>query len=305
MKWPLLIAGFLLVFSSCETEEQYPIAGTSFTQDKDFNAYWFRGKAEVNTYRLKQARYGEMRDGYTALIFVTEDYSLSRHLKVNKPEKAGDDKISILKLNTDKKFNTGIYQYAMMQSVFTPVNLEEHPHSLRATTSSQEWCGHSFSLLDLQKGKYAISLHSYFESEGDRKWSVKLALLEDEIWTRLRIAPGSLPEGEVDVIPGAIAARFSHRPQAVEKAEANWEKSEIEWTYRLRYNTFTRSLSIRIEPDFPHRILGWEETYISGSGDEAMEMTSIATLHDSLFTPYWKQHTNEDEYLRGELGLEW
>ncbi|MDP7238046.1 MAG: hypothetical protein QGI34_15090, partial [Candidatus Latescibacteria bacterium] len=40
-----------------------------------FGDYWYQGKAEITSYTLKQARYGEIHDGHVVLIFVTEDFS--------------------------------------------------------------------------------------------------------------------------------------------------------------------------------------------------------------------------------------
>ena len=36
---------------------------------EEFNAYWYAGKAEITSYSLQQARYGELRDGHAVLIF--------------------------------------------------------------------------------------------------------------------------------------------------------------------------------------------------------------------------------------------
>lgn len=270
----------------------------------DFNDYWYQGKAEVSSYKLEQARYGEMREGHVVLIFVTEDYSLSKHLKINRPDKAGSDLVKILKMNSDKKFDTGIYPYSIAQSVFTPVDLNKYPHTLRVTTSSQEWCGNTFSMIDLKKNNYEVNLHSYFEDEGDTKTEFKKTFLEDEIWTRIRIDHNSLPQGEIDIVPGSIHARFSHQSQKVEKAEGTLIEDGKEYTYTVSYTSINRKLSIKFEKEFPYKILSWEETYVSGFGANAKEMTTKATLNKSLFIDYWSKNHNSDSYLRKELGLE-
>ena len=93
-----------------------------FVPDPNFNSYWYQGKAELTSYNLEQARYGEMREGQAVLIFVTEDFSKSKQVKLDNPGAAGDDAEKVLKLNMTKKFDTGLYPYSMMSSVFTPVN---------------------------------------------------------------------------------------------------------------------------------------------------------------------------------------
>ena len=58
----------------------------------DFKNYWYQGKAEVASYKLEQARYGEMRDGHAVLVFVTEDFSKSKQVKLDNSQRAGKDK---------------------------------------------------------------------------------------------------------------------------------------------------------------------------------------------------------------------
>ena len=46
--------------------------------------YWYSGKAEITSYDLEQARYGELRKGEAVLVFVTEDFLPEEQVKVNK-----------------------------------------------------------------------------------------------------------------------------------------------------------------------------------------------------------------------------
>ena len=167
----------------------------------EFNDYWYKGAAEITSYELEQARYGEIHQGYAALVFVTEPFSKRKHVKLDDPAQNKSDEVPILKLNTTKKFNTGIYPYSMMSSVFEPVDLAQYPHALKLTTSSQEWCGQTFLQLNNQSQTYEVDARSYFESEGDEHLSLAKAWLEDELWTRLRINPASLPVGNLSMIP--------------------------------------------------------------------------------------------------------
>ena len=96
----------------------------------EFGDYWYQGKAELTSYDLEQARYGEIHPGHAVLIFVTEDFSRSKHVKLDRPQSAGDDAVKVLKLNFMKKFNTGIYPYSMMSSMFTPIDLARCRHEL-------------------------------------------------------------------------------------------------------------------------------------------------------------------------------
>jgi len=172
----------------------------------EFGDYWYRGLAELTSYDLSQARYGEAHPGHAVLIFVTEDFSRSRQVKLDAPGAAGPDSVKVLKLNLTKKFDTGIYPYSMMSSVFTPV---DGAKTLKITTSSQEWCGHTFSQLNLGDNGYRARLLSYFESEGDGDLTLENASAEDEIWNRIRLAPDALPLGELRLIPvpGGVPSR--------------------------------------------------------------------------------------------------
>ena len=159
-------------------------SSTNFVDSEEFKNYWYGGKAEITTYKLEQARYGELHEGYSVLVFVTEDFSKSNQVKLDNPQDAKGDDVKVLKLNRIKKFDTGIYSYSMMDSVFTPVYVDEYPSSLKVSSSSQEWCGNTFMQLNLGYSGYEVSTYSYFESEGDRKFSLQKEILEDELWTR-------------------------------------------------------------------------------------------------------------------------
>ncbi|MFQ5504027.1 MAG: hypothetical protein ACE5F1_04415 [Planctomycetota bacterium] len=155
-------------------------------RDRRFFDYWHQGEAEISRYRLSQARYGENHDGHAVLIFVTEDFLPGRGVKYegSDPSRAGS--VPVLKLNFVKKFITGIYPYSMMCSVFTPTNARR-TRSLKVSASIQEWCGHVYQQMNLRDGKYRVDLHSYFEQEADRAHELEAVMLEDEIWTRIRL----------------------------------------------------------------------------------------------------------------------
>lgn len=296
----LIIPGLTLI--SCgpagSSEENGWSVGDAFAD------YWYQGKAEVSSYQVEQARYGAMHDGRAVLIFVTEDFSEKKHVKLDNPSEAGKDAVKVLKLNLLKKFTTGIYPYSMMSSVFTPVNHQEYPHSLKVTTTSQEWCGHTFTQLNLEDNKINARLYSYFESEGDQQFDLNTALLEDEIWNLIRLNPEMLPTGNIKIIPGTMYQRLSHKELSVEEAAATMGESGEEAIYTLNYPGLERTLQISFEKEFPHKITAWEETYRSGAGKDAKKLTTRATLDKTIMTDYWTQNSPEDSVLRKELNLE-
>jgi len=267
----------------------------------EFGDYWYQGEAELTSYTLEQARYGELHQGEAVLIFVTEDFSKEKHVKLDYPQQAGDDKVNILKLNATKTFNTGIYPYSMMSSVFTPIQGSSFPRTLKVTTTSQEWCGHSFTQVNMNKDKYNIQAFSYFESEGDQQMKLEKGMLEDEVWTAIRLDPDLLPTGTVDMIPGTMYQRLGHIDFDVHKVNASLEENEDElMTYTLSYPKLSRTLSIHFNKEFPHEIDGWEET----TSRRGQQLTTRASLNKRIMLDYWSKNGVADLPLRKELGLD-
>lgn len=285
-----------LVLSSCH-KQSGQAEGTSVYATAEFHDYWHAGKAEVNSYNLSQSRYGESRPGKAVLIFVTED--LSKKLQVKLDDPAGRNKINVLKLNFTKKFITGIYPYSLMLSVFTPVDRDKEPSSIKATMSSQEWCGQVYTQVNLRGNRYAIKSHSYFEQEADERFSVRQALLEDELWNLIRLDHENLPEGEIDVLPGLFHTRLNHVDLKIRTAHTKKSETDSAFIYHLSFPEQERALTIQYEKSFPFRILGWKETWKEKG--ETMETTAM--LDKTLYTDYWTKNKNQFQHLRDSLNL--
>lgn len=291
----ILSAGLLDAFGSSEP-----------FNTEEFKNYWYSGNAEITTYKLEQARYGEVHKGYAVLIFVTEDFSKNKQVKLDNPSANKDDAVKILKLNLVKKFNTGIYRYSIMESVFTPINFEKYPDTLKLTSSSQEWCGNVFTQLNLEDNKYNLELFSYFESEGDKKYQIEKTFLEDEIFTKIRLNPLSLPTGNISILPSLIVSRLKHEEIKPVKAYATLKEipETNEMNYLLKFPDTRRKLSITFEKNFPYEIISWEETYKSGFGSNAKELVTRAVRDKSVMLDYWNKNSTFDEVLREKMGIE-
>ncbi|MBM3263172.1 MAG: hypothetical protein FJY97_07060 [candidate division Zixibacteria bacterium] len=272
-----------------------------------FGAYWFQGKAEITSYRLEQARYGEIHTGNAMLIFVTEDFSRSKQVKLDDYSAAGSDAVKVLKLNATRHFTTGIYPYTLMASVLSPIDPAEGPRPLKISMSAQEWCGQVFVQINLKDGAYRVRQYSYFESEGDRDLPLEAAIPEDEIWTTIRLDPSTLPVGPVRMIPGVMIQRLKHSPWkavgAVAERRPDLAQPEID-VYTLTYPEMSRILTIRFRRAFPYEIESWEETYRDGFGSLAKELTTRATLMKRVMIDYWNRNHTADAELRRALGLE-
>jgi hypothetical protein len=296
MKKLLLLQLFLLsiVIGSCQQRSDEK----SYDSDA-FKKYWYAGNAEVNAYNLNQSRYGEPRSGKAVLIFVTEDFSKKKQVKLDDPSQGGKDKVSVLKLNFTKKFITGIYPYSMMQSVFTPVIREENPNTLKTTMSTQEWCGHVFTQMNLKDNGFDVKSFSYFEQEGDASFGLKKEIMEDELFNIIRLEPSALPTGEFELIPGLFFTRLNHVDLKSQPAMATSSERGSIVTYSISFPALERKLSIRFEKHFPHKILGWDEEFKERG---AMQHTT-ATLDKTLIIDYWTKNKNRFEHLRDSLNL--
>ncbi len=281
----------------------------SVVESQEFKDYWYRGKAELNRYELEQARYGEIREGDAVLIFVTEDFLTDKQVKLEHGK--SENAATVLKLNAARKFFTGIYPYSILTSVFTPVDLQSWGQPLKVSNTNQEWCGHTYVQMNLRDGEYRGVGHSYFQDEADQEFRIKSTLLEDEIWIRIRLNPDFLPVGEIELLPGLFFIRLRHLDFKVQKANA--ELSTINdpdlsadpiQVYTINYTSINRSLLIKFERDFPFSILAWEETYRSGWGADAKELTTRAKRTHTVVTDYWTKNSVTDSTYRKMLGLE-
>ncbi|MCF7568116.1 septum formation inhibitor Maf [Sabulilitoribacter arenilitoris] len=258
-----------------------------------FKDYWYAGKAEITSYKLEQARYGEIRNGKAVLIYVTEDFLPNKQVKA---DNQNPNNISVLKLNATKKFNTGLYPYSVMQSTFYPVS--NNQHAIKVTSSMQEWCGHVYAQLN-NRDKFEVSAFSYFESEGDQNFKLEKAILENELWTQLRINPKSLPTGNIKIIPSLEYSRLKHVKLKAYNAKATLSND----TFSIDYPGLNRTLAIKFNPNFPYDIESWEETFKSGFGKNAKTLTTKATKLKTIKSAYWGKNSNGDEVLRDTLQL--
>lgn len=292
------IIGSLILVTSCkketasknlahnlETEFIPTEVEDSKETSKEFKDYWYAGNAEITSYKLEQERYGEIRDGQAVLIYVTEDFLPNKQVKA---DRRNPENISILKLNATKKFNTGIYPYSIMQSTFYPVS--NNKHAIKVSSSIQEWCGHVYTQLN-NKDQFEVMSHSYFEREADENIKLEKAILENELWTQLRIDPKSLPTGNLQIIPSFEYSRLRHKSIKAYNASANLTTD----SYKINYPELNRTLTINFNPKFPHDILSWEESLGS--------LTTKAKKLKTIKSAYWNKNSNSDEVLRDTLQL--
>lgn len=289
-----------------DTAKAVKVLNTTAPTDK-LSDYWYQGKAEITSYSLLQNRYKDVHPGSAVLVFVTEDFLTDKQVKND--NYTNPNSIPILKMNRVEAFPTGLYDYHIMTSTFTPAEPAVNPNTLKVTNSTTEWCGQVFTQLNYNKGYYKSQSFSYFENEGDQSTKVKAALLEDEILNRIRINPQALPTGKVDMLPSTTYIRLTHKP--FEKVTATntmaaYEGDEFEgeelMIYTIEYPSFDRVLEIVFEREAPYEIAGWKDTYPSMF--DRQPRSSIAKRKKSLMNAYWSKNSLSDMALRAELGLD-
>lgn len=277
-------------------------AGAACAQS--FDAHWHDGKAELDGYRLVVSRYGQDRSGTAVMVFVTEPFSRSQHVKVDDYRAHPDDTFDALKLNLVRDFQTGIYDYNTMVSVFVRSDTFD---PVKVSFSSAEWCGHVYSELIFGPKEIRGSYASYFEGESGPVVLGRPAggITEDELFIRLRGLRGDyLAPGESRTppyLPGSFFARLSHRKQEWTQA-AITRRKDVQ-TLEVPAGRFTvivydvriadgRAGTFWIEAGYPHRIVKW-----SLPPDVSGELTGSQRLE------YWRLNAEGNENYLGDLGL--
>jgi hypothetical protein len=279
--------------------------------DTAFDAWWHDGQAELSGYRWTVTRYGQPRVGQCVMIFVTEPFSRSQYVKVDDPADDPDDTFDAVKLNLVRDFQTGIYDYNTMTSVFCR---SADFDAVKVSFTSGEWCGHVYEELRIGSGRIRGRISSYFQGESGKIVLRREAdaIVEDALFVLLRGLRGDyLEPGEVrslDLLPSAFVRRLQHRP-------AKWQEAEIERlaaseTVEVAAGRFETNVYVvragdgrvgrfAIEAAYPHRIIQWSWSASSGSS-EALESGELA---GSERVVYWRLNGNGDEERLDTLGV--
>lgn len=301
MRYLLTFILFGILFS-CQNKEKVKIQKEEkptvqekyqHKKNKEFNEYWYDGFAEITSYKLEQVRYGEIHEGTAVTIFVTEDFLPDKQVKA---DYKNDTNIPILKLNRTKKFTTGLYPYSLMTSVFSPLKKENH--ALKISHSTQEWCGNTFVQLN-NRTKYEVDFKSYFESNSDKNFTLDKVLLEDELWTLLRMSPENLPTENQKIIPSLAYLSLFHKEIKSYDAHCSLVKTDTNSVFTINYPELNRKLIITYYNSSPFQIEQWEEIILQGG----KEMSTRAVKMKSMKSKYWNKNSNNDKELRLSLNL--
>ena len=306
-----------LILSACGGSPSTPsFTAKAQSHDPSFESYWQDGKAEMNGYEVTVLRYGEERVGEGVMIYVTEPFSLSKRVKANDANANPKDTVEILKLNFVRDFQTGVYDYNTMSSIFSRSS-DFNP--LKISFSSAEWCGHVYDEVILDKTQIHEKYFSYFEDETieqtlDRPEN---GITEENLYILLRGLRGEfLGAGKKITAPflsETFYRRLAHKKTAW--VDATITRSSNPEPATVPAGTFTtdrydielttgRSGSFWIESDYPHRIVKWAWKESPDAKRRALGGgTTSGVLTGTKRMPYWSLHNKGDESRRKEMGL--
>jgi hypothetical protein len=273
---------------------------------QDFWKHWGDGRAELNGYKLTQPRYGAPRPGTAVLVFVTEDFSDKLRVKVERKTPEAGEVYPVMKLNHLRDFQTGIYDYSTMTSVFARV-APGWPVR-KVSFSSREWCGHVWHQLLPGRDRVDGVFHSYFEGEADGRDDLPLpegGVFEDVLPLLLRGWQGEyLKTGEsrtVPYLPSLSSRRMQHKRlewgrATISRAASATEVKVPAGAFKVIVYTVAPEAGSKTTWAFeaapPYRLV----RLTGEAGEEAV-------LLGSTRQPYWRQNAPGGEALLKELGL--
>ena len=247
----LWICAVALTILSCDTKVHVESNGKTIIGEdpletlenreltQEFKDYWYSGEAEISSYDLSQARYGEMREGTAVMIFVTESFDKKDQVKA---DQANDSNRPVLKFNATRDFNTGIYPYHIMSSTFLP--LDKKDNAIKIASSIQEWCGQTYMQMNQDGDEYEVMLHSYFQSEGTDDFEIENVMTENQIAAQLRLDPKDMPTGAIKMIPSAEFLRLKHVETKAYDAVAKLSEMEDGYLYSVKFTDLGRTRGI-------------------------------------------------------------
>ena len=272
------------------------------TASPAFWTAWGDGKAELSGYAITTSRYGAPREGRAVLIYVTEPMDRRNWIKDDAGDVPPQERVNVLKLNHVLKFQTGIYPYSVMTSVFAPVDgLQAQRFApAKIAMSAQEWCGHVYQKVIAGPDAFEAELRSYFHAEGDRDATVKVppgTLYEDALLIQLRELDGPFAGGTSwagSIVPSLWAQRKRHAaleplPATIKREDATRDGVAVT-RFTLAYGSVVTTYDV--EKAAPRRVLSWK----TKDGDEAR-------LLETARLPYWQLNGPGDETHLKELGL--
>jgi hypothetical protein len=178
--------------------------------------------------------------------------------------------------------------------------------TVKVSFTGQEWCGNVFERFLRRKGEFQGMLFSYFESEGEGRYSLPTkgnVQAEENLWIQIRELSGDKleygGETEIRIIPSIWSRRKTHTSPRVEEGllKKGYPRKEKTALGALETVPFTwtiggKSTVVSVEKNWPRRILAWKEP--DGSSGRILVSRRV---------PYWQLNEGRHLKLRDEFNL--
>lgn len=228
---------------------------------------WDDGRAEIAAYEAVAMRYGEPRKFTAYLIVVKEDFSRSELVKADSGHDPAD-LVPVLKMNQVIHFETGVYDYHQMLSIFFD---RSDMIPLKMSLTHFEWCGNTYKELKRHGDKAVLKANTYWDGMAERSFDVPFTgrtLMYDELPVWLRSLPWGPKERNwgVSLIPSQISSRADDpRPRpATLKIRPEVEEvrvgSETLRAYRVDLEWEGGTDTFRFHEDPPHVLISWDRS---------------------------------------------
>ncbi|HEY3214869.1 MAG TPA: hypothetical protein VGK93_00100 [Candidatus Eisenbacteria bacterium] len=266
--------------------------------DQGFESFlWDDGTAEFSTYVGTTRRYGEDRATEARIVVVKEDLLRATLVKSEQGPVPGKT-LEAIKLNVLVDFQTGVYTYHQMASVFFDRRTME---VLKETMSHTEACGITYVRVGPKQGRLVHEAHSYWEGEADREVPLRWpAGGEPLYWDALPVSlrrwmagPSGPSEQRVWLLPSQVSGRSP--VESTRPARATIRMSDVATIQvpagrfaarRFEVQTAQGADTLWLDRRFPHTMLKLD----TAAGRHL-------ALRQTLRLDYWNRHRNGDERI--------
>jgi hypothetical protein len=257
----LLSVGFAVAMRATVYQKDpaaVPVPALSVPPEQ-FSAYWQRDQSEETAYDF-QINNDHVNKPVT-LVFSAIDFRTDAH----QPARTAEDRtrsVRVLACQLISPFPDSVGNRQEVQ-VFTPVNRSEFLETIQVYAALQTTNDRYAQRLDYQTGQFVLSRQQEDKQRMLPDYKLEKTLLEDELWTRIRLNPAKLPIGHIRLLPslttrqGRLWAEKAIATRA-DSGSVAFSRPGLQ-AYSVRFDKSGRTLTIWYARDFPHRIAGWED----------------------------------------------
>ena len=249
---------------------------------------WDDGFSEMCFYDATDTIYGTPRQ-YTRVHLMNRQWM--DPLTGVKTDAETPGAIHAFKLVIAEQIPTENYNYRYLTTVFLR---RSDLTPLKMTTSSQEWCGHTFKILRWAEGRLDVRSFSYFPGEGDRTFErPRDAVPFESLFIIAREAAATLRPQALEVLPSMRSNRQVVPDAAAATVVPSPETQRVATPLgpldvrRVRVESAQTTAWFDVEAAAPHRIVAFE------AGDESGQLVAMERR------AYWDRRWASSVYPQG------